>query len=61
VRACTFVSRTPLPVCVCALLAVDCKVSPVDQMGKFYCDSLVHNPDALRLVVKVFGPCCAVG
>jgi aminocarboxymuconate-semialdehyde decarboxylase len=34
---------------------VDCAVSPRDQLGRFYCDSLVHDPDALRLVVKVFG------
>lgn len=37
------------------LCAVDCGVAPRDQLGRFYCDSLVHDPDALRLVVKVFG------
>jgi aminocarboxymuconate-semialdehyde decarboxylase len=37
------------------LCAKDCKISPRDQLGRFWTDSLVHDPDALRLAVKVFG------
>lgn len=37
------------------VVAVDTSVSPKEQLGKFYCDSLVHDEDALRLVLKVFG------
>jgi hypothetical protein len=41
--------------CRCLSSAVDTEVAPRDQLGKFYCDSLVHDPLALDLVVKVFG------
>jgi aminocarboxymuconate-semialdehyde decarboxylase len=37
------------------LCAKDCKVSPKDQLGRFWADSLVHDEDALNLIVKVFG------
>jgi aminocarboxymuconate-semialdehyde decarboxylase len=43
------------------LCATDSKGSPKsyladgDTPARFYVDSLVHNPDALRLLVKVFG------
>ena len=44
------------------LVAVDNKNSPrsylatADQPARFYVDSLVHDADALRLLVKLFGP-----
>jgi len=37
------------------LVAVDNKVSPRDTLGKFWVDSLVHDADALRGIVKLFG------
>jgi len=37
------------------LCAIDNKVSPKDSVGKFWVDSLVHDPDALRGIVKLFG------
>ena len=37
------------------LCAVDCATSPVAHMGKFWADSLVHDPLALETVVSVFG------
>lgn len=38
------------------LCAADCGVPPRAQLGRFWSDSLVHDPDALRLALKVFGP-----
>ena len=68
VRACARLSRacawpafrttahgTCVVACVGACVAVDTSIAPRDQLGKFYCDSLVHDADALKLVVKVFG------
>lgn len=37
------------------LCAVDCPTPPVEQVGRFWADSLVHDPVALDLIVKVFG------
>ena len=37
------------------LCAVDNAVSPRDYLGKFYVDSLVHDADALRYLIKVVG------
>jgi aminocarboxymuconate-semialdehyde decarboxylase len=37
------------------LCAVDCPTSPRDQLGRFWSDSLVHDADALRLALRVFG------
>ena len=37
------------------LCAVDCAVPPRAQLGRFWADALVHDADALALVVKVFG------
>jgi aminocarboxymuconate-semialdehyde decarboxylase len=37
------------------LCAVDCAMSPVAHMGRFWADSLVHDPLALETVVSVFG------
>ena len=37
------------------LCAIDCAVPPLKQMGRFWTDSLVHDPDALRLAMSVFG------
>lgn len=37
------------------LCAVDCDVSPRAQVGKFWVDSLVHDADALRYLVKFVG------
>lgn len=37
------------------LCATNCSRSPREFSGKFYTDSLVHDPDALRLLVDVIG------
>jgi len=37
------------------LCAVDCTTSPRDQLGRFYLDSLVHDPDMLRHLIKLVG------
>lgn len=37
------------------LCAVDNPVNPRAYLGRFYVDSLVHDPDALRYVVKLCG------
>jgi aminocarboxymuconate-semialdehyde decarboxylase len=37
------------------LCAVDCKSSPRSFLGTFWTDSLVHDVDAMRLLVKVIG------
>lgn len=37
------------------LVAVDNKVPPRDYLGRFWVDSLVHDADTLRFIVKVFG------
>lgn len=37
------------------LCAVDNKVPPRDYLGKFYVDSLTHDPDALRAALRLFG------
>lgn len=38
------------------LCAKDCSVSPADQLGRFWTDSLVHDGDTLNAIVKLFGP-----
>lgn len=35
------------------LCATACSTPPRSYLGKFWCDSLVHDPDALKLLVKV--------
>jgi aminocarboxymuconate-semialdehyde decarboxylase len=37
------------------LCAIDSKISPNDAIGKFWVDSLVHTPEALKYVLDVFG------
>jgi aminocarboxymuconate-semialdehyde decarboxylase len=37
------------------LVAVDNPVPPRSYLGRFWVDSLVHDPDMLRLIVKLFG------
>jgi aminocarboxymuconate-semialdehyde decarboxylase len=37
------------------LVAIDNNVNPREYLGKFYVDSLVHEPDVLRYIVKLFG------
>jgi aminocarboxymuconate-semialdehyde decarboxylase len=37
------------------LCAIDNKVNPRDYLGKFWLDSLVHDPDALKFIVKLMG------
>ena len=37
------------------LCAVDNAVAPREYLGRFYVDSLVHDPDALRYLVKLIG------
>lgn len=37
------------------LCAVDCGTNPRDYLGRFYVDSLVHDPHALRLLLKQVG------
>ena len=44
------------------LCAVDSKVPPMDYLGRFYVDSLVHHPDMLRYMLELMGPrCIALG
>ena len=38
------------------LCAVDNAVNPRDYLGRFYVDSLVHDPHALQLLVDMLGP-----
>lgn len=38
------------------LCAVDCQVPPKNYLGHFYVDSLVHDPDVLRYLIKNIGP-----
>jgi len=38
------------------LVAIDNKVSPRNYLGKFYLDSLVHDPVMLDYIVKLVGP-----
>lgn len=38
------------------LVAVDNKVPPRDYVGRFWVDSLVHDVEALRFIVRLFGP-----
>lgn len=37
------------------LCAAENDVNPREYLGKFYVDSLVHDPDALRLLIKLMG------
>lgn len=37
------------------LCAVDNNVPPRDYLGRFYVDSLVHDPDALRYLIQLIG------
>lgn len=37
------------------LCAIDNKVNPRAYLGKFYVDSLVHDPHALRFILDIFG------
>ena len=34
---------------------MDNKVNPRSYLGKFYVDSLVHDPQALRFILDIFG------
>jgi aminocarboxymuconate-semialdehyde decarboxylase len=38
------------------LVAVDNPKPPRDYLGRFWVDSLVHDADTLRFIVKLFGP-----
>ena len=37
------------------MVAINCKQSPLSFIGRIWCDSLVHDPDALQLLVKKMG------
>ena len=37
------------------LCATNCSRSPREFSGRFYTDSLVHDPEALKLLIKVIG------
>ncbi len=37
------------------LVAVDCRISPKDFIGKFWVDSLVHDEKSLKFLVEVMG------
>ncbi len=37
------------------LCAVDNQINPVDYLGKFWVDSLVHDPEALNFLIKKIG------
>jgi aminocarboxymuconate-semialdehyde decarboxylase len=44
------------------LCAVDNKVRPRDYLGRFFVDSLVHDPDMLQYIIKLYGEdCVALG
>ena len=43
------------------LCATDCSKPPLDYLGKFWTDSLVHDTTALDLLVKVMGEVCKRG
>lgn len=44
------------------LCAVDNNVNPREYLGKFWIDSLVHDPKVLQYVMELFGPeCVALG
>ncbi len=38
------------------LCAVDNNVNPVEYIGKFYIDSLVHDPNMLKYLLELIGP-----
>jgi aminocarboxymuconate-semialdehyde decarboxylase len=38
------------------LVAVDNPVPPREYLGRFWVDSLVHDPEMLRFIVRLFGP-----
>ena len=38
------------------LCATDNRVNPREYLGKFYLDSLVHDPDVLRYLISLVGP-----
>ncbi|HEX9743787.1 MAG TPA: amidohydrolase family protein [bacterium] len=38
------------------LCAVDNDVSPRNYLGKFYIDSIVHEPEMMRYLLKIIGP-----
>jgi aminocarboxymuconate-semialdehyde decarboxylase len=38
------------------LCAVDTQIGPRASLGKFYVDALVHDPDALRNLLRLIGP-----
>jgi aminocarboxymuconate-semialdehyde decarboxylase len=38
------------------LVAIDNPVNPKKYLGKFFLDSLVHDPEMLRYIVKLVGP-----
>ncbi len=37
------------------LCAIDNNVNPRDYLGRFYVDSIVHDPDVLRYLIKLIG------
>ena len=37
------------------LCAIDNAINPREYLGRFFIDSLVHDPDALKFVVKMMG------
>lgn len=37
------------------LCAINCPKSPREFSGKFYTDSLVHDPEALKMLLDVIG------
>lgn len=40
------------------LVAIDNKTNPRDYLGRFYVDSLVHDPKALDYIIGIFGESC---
>ena len=42
------------------LCATDCQKAPRDFLGKFWTDSLVHDEEAMRLLVNVIGEVCGI-
>ena len=57
---CAHAVHDTMPASISPLLlyaTVDCATPPSEQLGRFWADSLVHDPTALDLIVKTFGAC----
>ena len=37
------------------MVQTDCNIRPSDYLGRFWCDSLIHDEDGLELLIKKMG------